>query len=59
MPSTSFAPPYTAAGIDLPFDSARLDDLLDAAGIDIVVVTSKHNIQYLLGGYRFFFFNHF
>ena len=34
---------------------ARLHD----AGIDVLVVTSKHNIQYLLGGYRFFFFDHF
>jgi Xaa-Pro aminopeptidase len=43
----------------LPFDSARLDDLLDEAGIDALVISSKHNIQYLLGGYRFFFFDHF
>ena len=41
----------------LPFDSAKLDALLDHAGIDALVVTSKHNIQYLLGGYRFFFFD--
>src|ERR1700753_4071214 len=42
-----------------PFDSARLDALLDEAGMDAVVISSKHNIQYLLGGYRFFFFDHF
>jgi Xaa-Pro aminopeptidase len=42
-----------------PFDSGRLDDLLDEAGIDALIVSSKHNIQYLLGGYRFFFFDHF
>jgi Xaa-Pro aminopeptidase len=41
----------------LPFNAERLDALLDAAGIDALVVTSKHNIQYLLGGYRFFFFD--
>ena len=40
-----------------PFDSDRLDALLDAAGIDIVIASSKHNVQYLLGGYRFFFFD--
>jgi Xaa-Pro aminopeptidase len=40
----------------LPFDAARLDKLLDDAGIDVLVATSKHNVQYLLGGYRFFFF---
>ena len=43
---------------NIPFDSARLDELLDAAGIDVLVVSSKHNIQYLLGGYRFFFFDY-
>ena len=41
----------------VPFDQAKLDRLLDEAGIDVLVVTSKHNIQYLLGGYRFFFFD--
>jgi Xaa-Pro aminopeptidase len=41
----------------LPFDAGRLDSLLDEAGIDVLVATSKHNVQYLLGGYRFFFFD--
>ena len=41
----------------LQFDSDRLDELLDEAGIDILIASSKHNIQYLLGGYRFFFFD--
>src|ERR1700761_2821754 len=50
----------TAAGQPpIPFDAGRLDALMDEAGIDALVVTSKHNIQYLLGGYRFFFFDHF
>lgn len=40
----------------LPFDAERLDRLMDEAGIDVLVATSKHNVQYLLGGYRFFFF---
>jgi len=43
----------------LPFDGARLDALLDEAGIDALVLSSKHNIHYLFGGYRFFFFDHF
>jgi Xaa-Pro aminopeptidase len=43
----------------LPFDVSRLDGLLDEAGLDAVVISSKHNIQYLFGGYRFFFFDHF
>src|SRR5690242_14478371 len=42
----------------LPFDANRLDDLLADAGIDVLIATSKHNIQYLLGGYRFFFFDY-
>lgn len=41
----------------LPFDAGHLDRLLDEAGIDVIVATSKHNVQYLLGGYRFFFFD--
>ena len=41
----------------IPFDTEKLDRLLDDAGIDVLVATSKHNIQYLLGGYRFFFFD--
>jgi len=41
----------------IPFDTKQLDRLLDDAGIDVLVATSQHNIQYLLGGYRFFFFD--
>jgi len=40
-----------------PFDSARLDWLMDDAGIDVLIATSKHNVQYLLGGHRSFFFD--
>ncbi len=39
-----------------PFDAGQLDRLMDEAGIDVLVATSKHNVQYLLGGYRYFFF---
>ena len=42
----------------IPFDTHHLDRLLAEAGIDVLVVTSKHNIQYLFGGYRFFFFDY-
>jgi Xaa-Pro aminopeptidase len=41
----------------IPFDTRRLDALMDEAGIDVLIASSKHNIQYLLGGYRFFFFD--
>src|ERR1700684_545638 len=39
-----------------PFDTARLDRLMDDAGMDVLIVTSKHNVQYLMGGHRAFFF---
>ncbi|HEX8828711.1 MAG TPA: aminopeptidase P family N-terminal domain-containing protein, partial [Xanthobacteraceae bacterium] len=39
-----------------PFDTGRLDRLMDDAGMDVLLVTSKHNAQYLLGGHRAFFF---
>jgi Xaa-Pro aminopeptidase len=42
----------------IPFDTQHLDRLLAEAGIDALIVTSKHNIQYLFGGYRFFFFDY-
>jgi Xaa-Pro aminopeptidase len=42
----------------IPFDTRHLDQLLADAGIDALIVTSKHNIQYLFGGYRFFFFDY-
>src|SRR6266700_1022726 len=44
--------------IATPFDSARLDRLMDEAGIDVLLATSKHNVQYLLGGHRAFFFDY-
>jgi Xaa-Pro aminopeptidase len=42
----------------IPFDTARLDRLMDEAGMDVLVATSKHNVQYLLGGHRAFFFDY-
>jgi Xaa-Pro aminopeptidase len=47
-------PSTTAPAI--PFDADRLDRLMDEAGIDVLVATSKHNVQYLLDGHRAFFF---
>jgi Xaa-Pro aminopeptidase len=40
-----------------PFDTAHLDRLMDDAGFDVLIATSKHNVQYLLGGHRAFFFD--
>jgi Xaa-Pro aminopeptidase len=46
------------SGLAIPFDHLRLDRLMDEAGIDVLVVTSKHNVQYLLGGHRANFFGY-
>lgn len=46
-----------AATAAIPFDHARVDRLMDEAGLDVLVATSKHNVQYLLGGYKFIFFS--
>src|SRR4051794_35309951 len=44
--------------LTLPFDADELDRLMDAHGLDALLVTSKHNVQYLLGGHRFFWFDY-
>lgn len=41
-----------------PFDTGQLDRLMEEHGLDVLIVTSKHNVQYLLGGYRFFMFDY-
>jgi Xaa-Pro aminopeptidase len=41
-----------------PFDAGLLDRLMEEAGLDAVLATSKHNVQYLLGGHRYFFFDY-
>ena len=45
-----------SAPAKIPFDTARLDRLMDEADMDVLIATSKHNVQYLLGGHRAFFF---
>jgi Xaa-Pro aminopeptidase len=42
----------------IPFDAARLDRLMEEVGIDLLLATSKHNVQYLTGGHRAFFFDY-
>ncbi|MDI3468962.1 MAG: putative peptidase [Pseudolabrys sp.] len=42
----------------IPFDRTRLDRLMDDENIDLIVATSKHNVQYLLGGHRADFFDY-
>ena len=44
--------------MNIPFDARQLDTLMESAGLDALFVTSKHNVQYLLGGHRFFWFDY-
>src|SRR5438093_13764131 len=55
---TTSATPVERTALGIPFNHEKLDALMDEAGIDALVATSKHNVQYLLGGYRFFFFDY-
>jgi Xaa-Pro aminopeptidase len=48
----------TAKALAIPFDHRRLDRLMDDAGADVLLATSKHNVQYLLGGHRANFFDY-
>jgi Xaa-Pro aminopeptidase len=48
----------SAPTLATPFDHERLDRLMDDAGIDVLLATSKHNVQYLLGGHRANFFDY-
>jgi Xaa-Pro aminopeptidase len=45
-------------GSHVPFDAGRLDRLMDKANLDVLIATSKHNVQYLLGGHRALFFDY-
>jgi Xaa-Pro aminopeptidase len=51
------AVPEKGQGTVAPFDSERLDRLMENAELDFVIASSKHNVQYLLGGYKFIFFS--
>src|SRR5205085_865608 len=48
----------TPEALAIPFDVAKLDRLMEAAGIDILLATSKHNVQYLAGAERAIFFDY-
>ena len=48
---------HSEAAAKPPFDMAKPDQLMGEADLDVLVATSRHNVQYLLGGYRFFFFD--
>ncbi|CAO3430003.1 M24 family metallopeptidase [Azospirillum endophyticum] len=55
------APPTKSATLRaapvVPFSTDLLDGLMEDAGLDVLLVTSKHNIQYMLGGHRSVFFH--
>jgi Xaa-Pro aminopeptidase len=42
----------------IPFDTNKLDRLMEEAGIDVLLATSKHNVQYLLDAERAIFFDY-
>jgi Xaa-Pro aminopeptidase len=42
----------------IPFDTNRLDRLMEEAGLDVLLATSKHNVQYLLDVERAIFFDY-
>jgi Xaa-Pro aminopeptidase len=42
--------------MNLPFDRSRLDELMERASVDVVLATTRHSVQHMLGGYRYFFF---
>ena len=46
------------ASIALPFPPRKLDDALGELEIDLLVVTSKHNLRYCLGGHHHPFFDY-
>ena len=39
----------------IPFDAVKLSGLMDAAGIDLLLASTRHNIRYLTGGYVYHF----
>lgn len=55
VPQGNGAGPGQAAAA---FDGRRLDRLMDEHELDALLITSKHNIQYMLGGYRYFFYDY-
>ena len=55
MQDSTLARPESRA---IPFDTNKLDRLMEAEGIDILLATSKHNVQYLLGAERAHFFDY-
>lgn len=43
----------------IPFDSAKLRHLMAAAGVNLLLASSRHNVRYLTGGYVYHFHERF
>ncbi len=39
----------------VPFDGKKLQGLMEEAGVDILLASTRHNVRYLTGGYYFHF----
>ncbi len=48
----------TPEALSIPFDAGKLDRLMEEAGLDVLLATSKHNVQYLLDAERANFFDY-
>jgi Xaa-Pro aminopeptidase len=45
--------------MQLPYDSPKLDSLMEEAGADVLLVGTRHNVRYLCGGYYYHFYERF
>ena len=43
---------------EIPFSTTMLDALMEKDGLDVLIITSRHNTRYFLGGYSSQFFSH-
>ncbi len=43
----------------LPYDSQKLDRLMEEVGADLILATTNHNVRYLTGGYFYHFHDRF
>src|SRR5438094_9872989 len=41
--------------MSVPFDANKLRNLMDEAGVDLILATTRHNVRYLTGGYVYHF----
>ncbi|MFQ5694347.1 MAG: aminopeptidase P family N-terminal domain-containing protein, partial [Nitrospinota bacterium] len=45
--------------MQVPYDAAKLDRLMEEAGADVLLAATRHNIRYLCGGYFYHFHERF